>query len=346
MGGDRVVAAKIGASAETVRKWVRRAEIDRGQRPGMSSEEHAEIKRLRRENAELRRANEILRAAAAFFGGRARPATAALVKFVEEHKDCRVDGGLRWGVEPICEVLTEHGLAIAPATYYAAKSRVPSARAMRDERLKPVISALHEENYGVYGVRKMHAALGRAGVEIGRDQTARLMGELDLAGVRRGRFKRTTVPDPAAVRPADLVNREFRAERPDQLWVCDMTYIRTWVGFAYLALVIDVFSRRIVGWALAGHMRAELPLEALELAIWTRGRADLTGLVQHTDAGSQYLAIRYSEALAKAGVVASVGTVGDSYDTLAESTIGRLKAELIKKLIKKRGPWRSLDQLE
>jgi len=121
------------------------------------------------------------------------------------------------------------------------------------------------------------------------------------------------------------------------------TYIRTWVGFAYLALVIDVFSRRIVGWALAGHMRAELPLEALELAIWTRGRADLTGLVQHTDAGSQYLAIRYSEALAKAGVVASVGTVGDSYDNaLAESTIGRLKAELIKK----RGPWRSLDQLE
>ncbi len=139
---------------------------------------------------------------------------------------------------------------------------------MRDEQLKAVISRLHQENYGVYGVRKMHAALGRAGVQIGRDQTGRLMRELGLAGVRRGRVKRTTVADRAAARPADLVNREFRAERPDQLWVCDMTYIRTWGGFAYLALVIDVFSRRIVGWALAGHMRTELPLEALEPAIW------------------------------------------------------------------------------
>jgi putative transposase len=265
------------------------------------------------------------------------------VRFIEEHKDRRVDGGMRWGVEPICEVLTEHGLAIAPATYYAARSRAPSARAVRDEQLKLVISRVHTENYGVYGVRKMHAALSRHGVEIGRDQTGRLMRELGLAGVRRGRFKRTTVADPAAARPGDLVNRAFRAERPDQLWVCDMTYIRTWVGFAYLALVIDVFSRRIVGWALAGHMRTELPLEALELAIWTRGRAELTGLVQHTDAGSQYLAIRYGEALATAGAVASVGTVGDSYDNaLAESTIGQIKTELIKP----RGPWRSLEQLE
>ncbi len=129
------------------------------------------------------------------------------------------------------------------------------------------------------------------------------MRELGLAGVRRGRFKRTTVTDPASARPSDLVNREFRAGRPDQLWVCDMTYIRTWVGFAYLALVIDVYSRRIVGWALAGHMRAELPLEALELAIWTRGRADLTGLIQPTDAGPQYLAVRYGQALTAAGAV-------------------------------------------
>ncbi len=139
------------------------------------------------------------------------------------------------------------------------------------------------------------------------------------------------------------MNREFRAGRPDQLWVCDMTYTRTWVGFAYLALVIDVYSRRIVGWALAGHMRTELPLEALELAIWTRGRADLTGLIQHTDAGPQYLAVRNGQALTAAGAVASVGTVGDSYDNaLAESTIGQLKAELIKT----RGPWRSLERLE
>lgn len=208
------------------------------------------------------------------------------MRFVDEHKD-RADGGLRWGVEPICEVLTEHQLKIAPATYYAAKTRPASARAARDARLKPIIERVHRDNYGVYGVRKMHAALRRAGIDIGRDQTARLMRELGLAGVRRGTVKRTTVRDDTAARPADLVNRDFRADGPDQLWVCDLTYIRTWVGFGYLALVIDVFSRRIVGWALAGHMRTELPLEALELAVWTRQRHDFEGLIHHTDAGSQ-----------------------------------------------------------
>jgi putative transposase len=209
------------------------------------------------------------------------------VRFIDEGKDRRVDGGLRWGVEPICKVLTEHGLAIAPATYYAAKTRPPSARARRDAELSPVIERVHKDNYGVYGARKMQAALRRAGIDIGRDQTARLMRELGLAGVRRGRIKRTTLGNDTAARPADLVNRDFHAARPDQLWVCDLTYIRTWVGFGYLALVIDVFSRRIVGWALAGHMRTELPLEALELAVWTRQQQRLDGLVHHTDAGSQ-----------------------------------------------------------
>ena len=230
------------------------------------------------------------------------------MRFIDEHKD-RTDGGLRWGVEPICAVLTEHHLAIAPATYYAAKTRSPSARAGRDGELKPLIAEVHERHYGVYGVRKMHAALCREGVQIGRDRTGRLMRELGLVGVRRGKTKRTTIAgDPAASRPADLVNREFQAERPDQLWVCDLTYLRTRVGFGYLALVIDVFSRRIVGWALAGHLRSELPLEALELAIWTRQQHQLDGLVHHTDAGSQYLAIRYADTLAAAGAVASVGT--------------------------------------
>ena len=163
---------------------------------------------------------------------------------------------------------------------------------------------MHETNYGVYGVRKMHAALRRAGVDIGRDQTGRLMRELGLAGARRGKTKRTTIPDVAAARPADLVEREFTAHRPDQLWVCDLTYIRTWVGFAYLALVVDVFSRRVVGWALAGHMRTELPLEALELAVWTRQQPRLDGLIAHTDAGGQYLAIRYTDALRAVGAIA------------------------------------------
>jgi putative transposase len=209
------------------------------------------------------------------------------VSFIDEHRDRRVADGLRWGVEPICQVLSGHGLQITSATYYAAKTRAPSARAVRDGELKPIIATVHEANYGVCGVRKMHAALRRDGVQIGRDQTGRLMRELGLAGVRRGRFKRTTIRDDAAARPADLVHRDFHAQRPDQLWVCDLTYIRTWVGFAYLALVIDVFSRRIVGWALAGHLGTELPLEALELAVWTRQQQRLNGLIHHTDAGSQ-----------------------------------------------------------
>jgi putative transposase len=244
-------------------------------------------------------------------------------------------------------VLCEQGLQIAPATYYAAKSRPPSPRAVRDEQLKSVVATVHRDNYGVYGARKMQAALRRdEGIVIGRDQTARLMRELGLRGVRRGKPKRTTSGDATAPRPADLVERTFHAQRPDQLWVVDLTYIRTWVGFAYLALVIDVFSRRIVGWALATHMRTALALEALEMAIWTRHRhgvADLTGLIHHGDRGSQYLSIRYTDALAEAGALASVGSRGDSYDNaLAESTIGQIKSELISR----RGPWRTIEQLE
>lgn len=269
------------------------------------------------------------------------------MSFVDEHKD-RTDGGLRWGVEPICKVLGEHGLAIAPATYYAARSRPPSARAVRDARLKPVIARVHADNYGVYGARKMQIAVRReAGIVIGRDQTARLMRQLGLRGVRRGTPRRTTVADQAAAaRPADLVDRNFHAERPDQLWVVDLTYIRTWVGFAYLALVIDVYARRIVGWALTTHLRTDLPLEALGMAIWTRQRHginDLAGLIHHGDRGSQYTSIRYTDRLAEAGAIPSVGSRGDSYDNaLAESTIGQLKAELIDQ----RGPWRTVEQLE
>jgi transposase InsO family protein len=267
-----------------------------------------------------------------------------MVRFIDEHKD-------RFGVEPIVEVLrdTDAGF-LSVSGYYAALRRPPSARAQRDEQLKDRISQLHRDNYGVYGVRKMHAALLRdgtgIGVEIGRDQTARLMRDLGLQGVRRGRPKRTTIVDPAAQRAEDLVKRKFAAPAPDQLWVCDLTYIRTWLGFAYLALVIDVHSRRIVGWSLAGHMRTELPLEALEHALWQRRdreHRDVTGLVHHSDRGSQYTAIRYTDRLLAAGASPSVGSVGDSYDNaLAESTIGQIKAELIHR----RGPWRTLEQLE
>lgn len=268
------------------------------------------------------------------------------MSFIDENKD-RAEGRRRWGVESICRVLTQQGLAIAPATYYAAKSRPPSPRAIRDAELKMVIAELHADNYGVYGARKMQAALRREmDIEIGRDQTARLMRELGIKGVRRGKPKRTTIADETAVRPADLVEREFHAEHPDQLWVVDLSYLRTWVGFAYLALVIDVFARRIVGWALTTHLRTALPLEALEMAIWTRqgaGVASLSGLIHHGDRGSQYLSIKYTERLAEAGAVASVGSRGDSYDNaLAESTIGQIKTELVHRC----GPWRTVAQLE
>lgn len=199
------------------------------------------------------------------------------MSFVDEHKH-RTDGGLRWGVESICRVLCEHGWQIAPATYYAAKTRPPSARAVRDTELRTVITGVHAANYGVYGVRKVHAELRRRGVEAGRDQVGRLMRDLGLRGVRRGKVKRTTISDSAAVRPVDRVRRNFTAPGPDRLWVCDLTYIRTWAGFAYLALVIDVFSRRVLGWAVAGHMRTGLVLEALEMAIWTRHK-QISGLV-------------------------------------------------------------------
>jgi putative transposase len=259
-----------------------------------------------------------------------------MIRFVDEHKD-------RFGVEPIIKVLSDTDAGfLSVSGYYAAKTRPPSARSLADAALGEQIAEVHAANYGVYGVRKMHTALGRAGVQIGRDRLARLMRRLGLHGVRRGKPKRTTIADSTAARPADLVQRRFRAGRPNQLWVCDLTYIRTWAGFAYLALVIDVYSRRIVGWALTTHLRTDLPLEALEMAIWARNER-LDGLVHHSDAGSQYTAIRYTDTLAGVGALPSVGSVGDSYDNaMAESTIGQIKAELIHR----RGPWRTIEQLE
>jgi putative transposase len=259
-----------------------------------------------------------------------------MIRFIDEHKD-------RFGVEPICRVLSDTAAGfLSDAGYYAAKNRPPSARALRDEQLKAVIAEVHAENYGVYGVRKMHAALRRRGEQVGRDQVARLMRELGLAGVRRGTIMRTTIAEPGAQRPADLVQRNFTAAEPNRLWVTDITYIRTWAGWAYLALVVDVYSRRIVGWALTTHLRTELALEALEMAIWARDER-LDGLVHHSDRGSQYTAIRYADNLAEVAAVASVGSRGDSYDNaLAESTIGQIKAELIHR----RGPWRTFEQLE
>jgi len=243
-------------------------------------------------------------------------------------------------------VLSEHGLPIAPSTYYDAVRRPPSARARREERLRAAITRVHQDNYGVYGARKVWLALNREGIPVARCTVERLMRELGLAGARRGKRRRTTVPDPAAARPADLVQRRFHRPAPDRLWVADFTYVPTWSGMVYVAFVIDAYSRRIVGWRAATSMRTALVLDALEQAIWTRqrgGASSMAGLICHHDAGSQYTSIAFTERLAAAGAQPSVGSAGDAYDNaLAESVIGLYKTELIKP----RGPWRTAEQVE
>jgi putative transposase len=253
-----------------------------------------------------------------------------MIAYIDRHKG-------RFGVEPICKLLP-----IAPSTYHDAKRRPASARAARDAQLKAKIARVHAEHFGVYGARKVWRQLRREGIPVARCTVERLMGELGLEGVRRGKARRTTTPDVTAPRPADLVERDFSAARPNQLWVADLTYVATWSGFVYVAFVIDAFSRFIVGWQASGSLRTDLALDALEMAIWRR-QAQLDGLVHHSDRGSQYLSIRYTERLAEAGAVTSVGSRGDSYDNaMAETIIGLYKTELIRR----RGPWKGIDDVE
>ena len=262
------------------------------------------------------------------------------MRFISEHK-------ARFGVEPICRVLSGHGCKIAPSTYYDAAARGRSARAVREEQLKAEIRRVYADNYGVYGARKVWLELNREGIAVARCTVERLMRDLGLHGARRGRRVRTTRPDSAAARPADLVRRQFTAAGPDRLWVADFTYVPTWAGMVYVAFVIDAYSRRILGWRAATSMKTSLVLDALEHALWSRRRRqhnrNLAGLIHHTDAGSQYTSIAFTGRLAAAGVSASVGTVGDAYDNaLAESVIGLYKTELIKP----KGPWRTAEQVE
>ncbi len=259
--------------------------------------------------------------------------------FIDAHR-------VRFGVEPICRVLSEHGCKIAPSTYYGAKARPPSARAVRDEELKVEIVRVYEENLSVYGADKVWAQLNREDIAVARCTVERLMRELGISGARRGRpWVRTTVGDGRLDRPADLVERKFRAPAPNHLWVADLTYVKTHSGWVYVAFIIDVFSRMIVGWQANSSLRSDLAIDALEMAVWNRQRAgaDLDGLVHHSDRGVQYLSIRYSERLAANDIVASVGSKGDSYDNaLAESFNGLYKWELIYR----HGPWRGLDDVE
>ena len=260
-----------------------------------------------------------------------------MVSFIDDEK-------AEYGVEPICEVLP-----IAPSTYYVwkAQARDPSlrsARAQRDAWLSGEIRRVWEANFQVYGARKVWKQLKREGIAVARCTVARLMREMGLSGAVRGRrFKVTTVSTGAAERPLDLVDRDFRASRPNQLWVSDLTYVATWRGFVYVAFVIDAFARRIVGWRVSSSLRSDLALDALEQAICERQDEARDALVHHSDRGVQYLSIRYTERLADAGIEPSVGSRGDSYDNaLAETIIGLFKTEVIRK----RGPWRSLEDVE
>jgi putative transposase len=269
------------------------------------------------------------------------------VRFIDEHKNHRVGpAGLRWGVESICRVLTEHGCVIAPSTYYDVRRRTPSRRAVRDEGLKPEISRIYDANHRLFGARKVWLTLRGEGFDVARCTVERLMRELGIEGARRGKQRRTTISNEQHTRPADLVDRNFNPLAPNRLWVADFTYVPTWAGVVYVAFILDAFSRRILGWRAAMNMHTALVLDALEMAIWTRARGgvtDLTGLIHHNDAGSQYTSIAFTTRLIDAGVDPSVGSVGDAYDNaLAETTIGLYKTEQINR----GGPWRNLDHVE
>ena len=257
-----------------------------------------------------------------------------MVRFIDDHRTA-------YGVEPICRVLP-----IAPSTYYAHKAceadpTQRSARARRDEQLCVEIRRVWDENYRVYGVRKVWRQLYRERIYVARCTVARLMKQMGLRGVVRGRRMKTTIPGESSDGPLDLVERNFNADRPNQLWVADLTYVATWRGFVYVAFVIEVFSRMIVGWRVSNSLRSDLALDALEQAIWDLD--ELHDLIHHSDRGVQYLSIRYTERLAEEGIEPSVGSKGDSYDNaLAESVVGLFKTEVIRT----KGPWRNLEDVE
>lgn len=267
-----------------------------------------------------------------------------LVDYIDQHRD-------RFGVEPICAVLKDAGVQIAPSTYYAAKTRPPSARAVRDAELVVDIKTAHKANLGVYGVRKIHAELNREGVKVARCTVERLMRAEGLRGIPREKTRKTTIGDGAETeRPEDKVNRKFVATAPNQLWVADLTYVRTNAGWTYVAFVLDVFSRMIVGWQVSTSLRTDLALDALDMGLWARQRAgqDVTGLIHHSDRGVQYRAIRYTERLAEAEAVASVGSKGDSYDNaMAEALNSLFKAECIRNpVMRPKGGWKSVVDVE
>ncbi|EFH5931465.1 IS3 family transposase [Escherichia coli] len=315
------IAPKIGCTPETLRVWVRQHERDTGSGDGgLTTAERQRLKELERENRELRRSNDILRQASAYF---AKAEFDRLWKKLMPLLDKLRE---QYGVGPVCSELH-----IAPSTYYHCQQQrhhpdKRSARAQRDDWLKREIQRVYDENHQVYGVRKVWRQLLREGIRVARCTVARLMAVMGLAGVLRGKKVRTTVSR-KAVSAGDRVNRQFVAERPDQLWVADFTYVSTWQGFVYVAFIIDVFAGYIVGWRVSSSMETTFVLDALEQALWARRPS---GTVHHSDKGSQYVSLAYTQRLKEAGLLASTGSTGDSYDNaMAESINGLYKAEVI-----------------
>nr|WP_187439667.1 IS3 family transposase [Escherichia coli] len=315
------IAPKIGCTPETLRVWVRQHERDTGGGDGgLTTAERQRLKELERENRELRRSNDILRQASAYFGeGGVRPPLEKVMPLLDKLRKL-------YGVGPVCSELH-----IAPSTYYHCQQQrhhpdKRSARAQRDDWLKREIQRVYDGNHQVYGVRKVWRQLLREGIRVARCTVARLMAVMGLAGVLRGKKVRTTVSR-KAVAAGDRVNRQFVAERPDQLWVADFTYVSTWQGFVYVAFIIDVFAGYIVGWRVSSSMETTFVLDALEQALWARRPS---GTIHHSDKGSQYVSLAYTERLKEAGLLASTGSTGDSYDNaMAESINGLYKAEVI-----------------
>ncbi|MBK1635373.1 IS3 family transposase [Rhodovulum adriaticum] len=333
----KAIAPKLGCSPDSLRVWCQQAERDAGQRAGLTSAEKDRIKELERENRELRTANEILKKASAYFaGGGARPPVPQMITFIDDHRSV-------FGVGPICRVL-----GIAPSTFYSFKAverdpALASDRARQDRLDMAAIKEAFDGSRGRYGARKVWHQLRREGHDIARCTVERLMKVMGLQGVVRGKTVITTNPDTAQPCPDDKVNRSFVAEMPNQLWVSDFTYVSSWQGMVYVAFVIDVFARKIVGWRASTSMTTGFVLDALNQAICQRAPSEADNLIHHSDRGSQYLSIRYTERLAEAGIDTSVGSVGDSYDNaLAESIIGLFKTEVIKFL----GPWKAVGQVE
>ncbi|MDZ9741605.1 IS3 family transposase [Escherichia coli] len=315
------IAPKIGCTPETLRVWVRQHERDTGGGDGgLTTAERQRLKELERENRELRRSNDILRQASAYFGeGGVRPPLEKMMPLLDKLRE-------QYGVGPVCSELH-----IAPSTYYHCQQQrhhpdKRSARAQHDDWLKREIQRVYDENHQVYGVRKVWRQLLREGIRVARCTVARLMAVMGLSGVLRGKKVRTTVSRKAVV-AGDRVNRQFVAERPDQLWVADSTYVSTWQGVVYVAFIIDVFAGYIVGWRVSSSMETTFVLDALEQALWARRPS---GTVHHSDKGSQYVSLAYTQRLKEAGLLASTGSTGDSYDNaMAESINGLYKAEVI-----------------